>query len=115
MRVANRPKTPIVVVTEGSEPALFTMHFRGWDYDKPPAFEDPSRPLVVDAGCGFGALAAALAKARPHVNVLAVDRAAHCLLYGAGLAHRLAVGGEPCGLLRGLQPHRQLRHPLLGA
>jgi len=63
-------------------------------FDWPPAFEDPSRPLVVDAGCGFGALAAALAKARPHVNVLAVDRAAHCLLYGAGLAHRLGMTGR---------------------
>ena len=84
-----------------------------WDYSKsrkkvtqtpsarggfawPPAFEDPSRPLVVDAGCGFGALAAALAKARPHVNVLAVDRAAHCLLYGDGLAHRLGMTGRLC-------------------
>ena len=82
-----------------------------WDYSKsrkkvtqtpsarggfawPPVFEDPSRPLVVDAGCGFGALAAALAKARPHVNVLAVDRAAHCLLYGDGLAHRLGMTGR---------------------
>ena len=84
-----------------------------WDYSKsrkkvtgvpserggfawPPAFEDPSRPLVVDAGCGFGALAVSLAKARPHVNVLAVDRAAHCLLYGDGLAHRLGMTGRLC-------------------
>ena len=63
-------------------------------FDWPPAFDDPSRPLVVDAGCGFGALAAALAKVRPHVNVLAVDRAAHCLLYGDGLAHRLGMTGR---------------------
>jgi len=81
-----------------------------WDYSKkrkkvlqapndrggfawPPVFEDPSRPLVIDAGCGFGALAVNLAKTRPHVNVLAVDRAAHCLLYGSGLAHRLVMTG----------------------
>ena len=35
-----------------------------------------------------------MAKARPHVNILAVDRAAHCLLYGAGLAHRLGMTGR---------------------
>ena len=82
-----------------------------WDYSKkrkkvlqapndrggfawPPVFEDPSRPLVIDAGCGFGALAVNLAKTRPHVNVLAVDRAAHCLLYGSGLADRLEMTGR---------------------
>lgn len=82
-----------------------------WDYSKsrknvlqapndrggfawPPVFEDPSRPLVIDAGCGFGALRVNLAKTRPHVNVLAVDRAAHCLLYGSGLAHRLEMTGR---------------------
>ena len=28
-------------VRAGFEPALFTAHFRGWDYDAPPAFVDP--------------------------------------------------------------------------
>eukprot|EP00742_Colponemidia_sp_Colp-10_P001498 GILJ01001608.1.p1 GENE.GILJ01001608.1~~GILJ01001608.1.p1 ORF type:complete len:830 (-),score=172.89 GILJ01001608.1:131-2620(-) len=35
------PDSPIVVVQAGSEPAMFTCHFRGWDTSKAQGFEDP--------------------------------------------------------------------------
>jgi len=41
LKAAGRPQTPLVVVKEGQEPALFTANFRGWDHDKPATFEDP--------------------------------------------------------------------------
>eukprot|EP00163_Fabomonas_tropica_P012650 TRINITY_DN23990_c0_g1_i1.p1 TRINITY_DN23990_c0_g1~~TRINITY_DN23990_c0_g1_i1.p1 ORF type:complete len:848 (+),score=337.64 TRINITY_DN23990_c0_g1_i1:44-2545(+) len=35
------PDTPIIRVEKGSEPAMFTCHFLGWDASKSQVFEDP--------------------------------------------------------------------------
>ena len=60
----------------------------------PPRFADESLPLVLDVGCGFGVSPFALAARTRGVNVLAVDRARHALLYGRALVARRGLGGR---------------------
>ena len=53
-------------------------------------FDDPSKPLVVDLGCGLGASALALAR-DGRVNVLACDAAPGCVRAARAFAARLGV------------------------
>jgi SAM-dependent methyltransferase len=59
----------------------------------PPTFADPTRPLLVDVGCGFGAssLSFAASDEGRTFNVLGADRARHALAYAKGVARRRAA------------------------
>ncbi|KAL9183528.1 hypothetical protein ACHAXT_004384 [Thalassiosira profunda] len=64
-------------------------------YDWPAMFTDPSRPLVVDVGCGFGVSTLGLAsvgnsKVRPGANEIQIDRD-NCNYIGVDLS-RVAIG-----------------------
>ena len=68
-------------------------------------FADESLPLVLDVGCGFGVSPFALAARTRGVNVLAVDRARHAILYGRALVARRGLGGR-WSARPVLRPHR---------
>ncbi|NKI34113.1 methyltransferase domain-containing protein [Wenzhouxiangella sp. XN79A] len=48
-------------------------------FDEVLRWRDPSRPLILDSGCGTGASTALLARRHPDAQVLGIDRSAHRL------------------------------------
>ena len=93
----------------GEAPRLWAMEslVRLWQYSKtvpkalhistagevrddqwPPRFADPTLPLLVDVGCGFGASALAFAATQPGYNVIGCDRARHAMAYAKSVTAR---------------------------
>ena len=61
-------------------------------------FKDPTLPLVIDLGCGFGvnllSLAASYNSSSPTVNFLGCDLASSSLRYARGISSRLGLGNH---------------------